>query len=531
MQKTLLEFEKIHSFPQLTLDYLSCREELEPFYKYTPIIESFNQAMIDRAQFPVNRRVLVEVLLEQHKNVSEEVLNNIKSLHDENTFTLTTGHQLNIFTGPLYFLYKIITILNLAKELKKAYPENNFVPVYWMASEDHDIDEINHFNIFGKTLTWETNQKGAAGKLDTKSMVILLDQLDELLGESPNANYLRNLFNKAYEENENLSAATRYLVNDLFGKHGLVIMDASHPSLKVEFVENMKEDLLNSKNFNAVTKTMKSLDKDYKIQVNPREINLFYMKDNLRERIVKLDENNFEILNSEIRFSKDEIISELNDHPEHFSPNVVLRPVYQQRILPNLAYIGGPAEIAYWLEYKEMFDSNNVFYPILMLRNSVLWIDDNYVSKMEKLNLDIPPIFRDTESLVKEYVIQNSDNVIDFEKMKSMLSESYKSIAAEAIKIDKTLVPAIDAELQKQMNSLEGIEGKIIRAQKKKMETSVNQIRNIKIKLFPNNSLQERQDNFIPYYLKYGPEFIETLIENLNPFEKQFVIFSERKSG
>jgi len=358
-----------------------------------------------------------------------------------------------------------------------------------------------------------------------------LDQLDELLGESPNANYLRNLFNKAYEENENLSAATRYLVNDLFGKHGLVIMDASHPSLKVEFVENMKEDLLNSKNFNAVTKTMKSLDKDYKIQVNPREINLFYMKDNLRERIVKLDENNFEILNSEIRFSKDEIISELNDHPEHFSPNVVLRPVYQQRILPNLAYIGGPAEIAYWLEYKEMFDSNNVFYPILMLRNSVLWIDDNYVSKMEKLNLDIPPIFRDTESLVKEYVIQNSDNVIDFEKMKSMLSESYKSIAAEAIKIDKTLVPAIDAELQKQMNSLEGIEGKIIRAQKKKMETSVNQIRNIKIKLFPNNSLQERQDNFIPYYLKYGPEFIETLIENLNPFEKQFVIFSERKSG
>jgi bacillithiol biosynthesis cysteine-adding enzyme BshC len=528
MQKTLLDFETIHSFPQLTLDYLSGKRELEPFYKYIPKIESFKQAMEDRSKLPLNRDVLVEVLLEQNRNVAPEALKNIALLKDENTFTVTTGHQLNIFTGPLYFLYKIVTVINLAKELKKTYPENNFVPVYWMASEDHDIEEINHFNIFGKTLTWETNQKGAAGKLNTKSMVILLDQLDELLGESEHANYLRNLFAKAYEDNENLSAATRFLANELFGKYGLVILDSNNPFLKHEFIDNMKEDLLNSSNFNAVNKTMNVLDKDYKIQVNPREINLFYMKDNMRERIVKSDESGFEVLNSELKFTEEEIITELNNYPERFSPNVVLRPVYQQKILPNLAYIGGPAEVAYWLEYKEMFDSNKVFYPVLMLRNSVLWIDDNNLSKIEKLNHEIASVFKDTDTLIKEYVVKNSESNINFTNIKSILTESYKNISDEALKIDKSLLSSIDAELQKQLNSLEGIEERIIRAQKKKMETEVNQIRNLKIKLFPNGSMQERQDNFVPYYLKYGSSFITMLLENLNPFEGKFEVLSEK---
>ncbi len=529
MQKTLIDFENLHTFPQLTLDYLSGKKELEAFYKYAPKIESFKQAMQDRSQLPLNRKVLVEVLLEQNKNVSPEAKMNIDLLKENTTFTITTGHQLNIFTGPLYFLYKIVTIVNLCKELKNAYPENNFVPVYWMASEDHDIEEINHFNIFGKTLTWETDQKGAAGKLNTKSMVILLDQLDELLGESENANYLRNLFNKSYEENENLSAATRYLVNDLFGKYGLVIVDSSHPFLKKEFIENMKEDLLNSTNFNSVNRTMNALNHEYKIQVNPREINLFYMKDNLRERIVKTGDGVFEILNSELKFTEEETLSELTNHPERFSPNVVLRPVYQQKILPNLAYIGGPAEVAYWLEYKEMFEANKVFYPILMLRNSVLWIDDANRIKMEKLNVAIPSLFKDTEALVKEYVLQNTDAFIDFIKIKEQHINAYKVIADEALKIDKTLVASIDAELQKLLNSLEGLEEKIIRAKKKKMETEANQIRNLKIKLFPNNNLQERQDNFIPYYLKYGPAFIELLLQNLHPFDGKFVVLSEKQ--
>jgi bacillithiol biosynthesis cysteine-adding enzyme BshC len=252
------------------------------------------------------------------------------------------------------------------------------------------------------------------------------------------------------------------------------------------------------------------------------------MKDNMRERIVKSDESGFEVLNSELKFTEEEIITELNNYPERFSPNVVLRPVYQQKILPNLAYIGGPAEVAYWLEYKEMFDSNKVFYPVLMLRNSVLWIDDNNLSKIEKLNHEIASVFKDTDTLIKEYVVKNSESNINFTNIKSILTESYKNISDEALKIDKSLLSSIDAELQKQLNSLEGIEERIIRAQKKKMETEVNQIRNLKIKLFPNGSMQERQDNFVPYYLKYGSSFITMLLENLNPFEGKFEVLSEK---
>jgi len=526
MQKTLIDFKNISSFPKLTRDYYSGIDELNSLYKYAPSIESFRQAIADRSALPINRKLLTEVLLKQNKNASKDAIRNIELLIDDKTFTVVTGHQLKIFTGPLYFIFKIITVINLAKELKKAYPENNFVPVYWMASEDHDIEEINNFNLFGKTMVWDTDQKGAAGKLDTKSIVIILDQLDELLGESDNAKYLRDLFNNAYEESQNLAEATRYLVNELFGKYGLVIVDADDAQLKYEFKDCMIDDLISHSNYTIVNKTISNIQDDYKIQVNPREINLFYMKDGMRERIVNPSEDKFEILNTDLSFTKAEILNELEIHPERFSPNVMLRPLYQQRILPNLAYIGGPSEIAYWLEYKAMFDYNKINYPIIMMRCSALWIDDNNLTKLSKLNIEPASLFSNTELMIKEYIQNNSNSNFDFTKEKDSITEMYNNISKNAALIDKTLVSSIEAELQKHLNSLSSIEEKLIRAQKKKMETTINQIRGIKSKLFPNDGLQERYDNFIPYYLKYGQEFFDILFENLQPFDGKLAIIS-----
>src|SRR5699024_1121789 len=149
---------------------------------------------------------------EQYKGlpIKAPVQENIESLKQANTFTVTTGHQLNIFTGPLYFIYKIITVINTSKVLAKEYPDCRFVPVYWMASEDHDFEEINHFNLFGKTYRWETSQKGPVGRFSTESIQAVLDDLPEKVP----------LFENAYQEGKTLAAATRHYVHELFGAEG-----------------------------------------------------------------------------------------------------------------------------------------------------------------------------------------------------------------------------------------------------------------------------------------------------------------------
>ncbi|MEI6817879.1 MAG: bacillithiol biosynthesis BshC, partial [Bacteroidota bacterium] len=306
MNKTLIDYRKLNAFPALTLDYLEGKKELDGFYKYAPTIESFKQAILDRNTFPINREILVEVLLEQNKECNAAAINNIQSLKQKNTFTVTTGHQLNVFTGPLYFIFKIVTIINLTKELKAVYPENDFVPVYWMASEDHDIEEINNVSVFGMKFVWETDQKGAAGRLDTTSLQILLQELYSIIGDSENGNTIRELLNVAYGQERTLAEATRVFVNGLFGKYGLVILDADNQRFKNEFFELMRDEIICQNNFKIINDTISKLKNDYKIQVNPREINLFYMQDGFRERIVNASENRFEVLNTNLSFAMDE---------------------------------------------------------------------------------------------------------------------------------------------------------------------------------------------------------------------------------
>src|ERR1019366_3566764 len=302
------------------------------------------------------------------------------------------------------FIYKIIPTFNLAQILKKKYPEYNFVPVYWMASEDHDFEEIKNINLYGKKIIWDNPEaKGAVGKLKVATLNLMLDELKQILGDSENAKELIQLFSDAYLQQNNLTDATRYLVNHLFSDYGLVILDGDDVSLKSEFSEIIKDDILNNTNYKLVNQTISKLNKiGFKAQVNPREINFFYMIDNVRERII-FDSSKFKVQSLGIAFSKEEILAELKNHPERFSPNVVTRPIYQQMILPNLAYVGGPGEIAYWLEYKAMFDFHKVNLPVLIPRNFVMLIDEKYNQQIKKLGFALMDIFKDTEILIKEY--------------------------------------------------------------------------------------------------------------------------------
>lgn len=519
----------LNQIPALISDYISGKESIRSLYKYEHKLTSFERAISERRKFPVDRKILTEVLLEQNHQLLEDypiTKSNIESLLDENTFTITTGHQLCIFTGPLYFIYKIISVINLTETLKQQHPSCNFVPVYWMASEDHDFAEVNHIHLFNKKLEWNQEDKGAVGLLDPETMSEVLTRLKEIMGESEHSNELFRIFEEAYMFNPTLADAMRFLVMKLMGKYGLVVIDGSAKELKRLFIPVLKEELLNQSSSKLVEETNAFLHSlNYKVQVTPRNINLFFMEEGLRERIVKAPDGHFEVVNTDLTFTEEMLLDILDKQPERFSPNVVLRPVYQEYILPNLAYIGGPGEISYWLQYKAVFDNHKVNFPLLVQRDSVLILDHALVGKLNQFNISVEDLFLSQEDLVKKYILVESGefDISEFTKQGKLL---FSDLMKEVTAIDQTLRSTVSGEEQKLLNAIELIKKKVHAALKRQHEATVNQIKAMKDKVFPEGILQERHLNFIPFYLLYGSSFIEILKKEIKVFRGGMLLLS-----
>ncbi|MBE0424774.1 MAG: bacillithiol biosynthesis cysteine-adding enzyme BshC [Lutibacter sp.] len=527
MSVTHIPFSATGYFSKLICDYLDKKPELSQFYGNFPDVAGFkNQIQSKKMAFSAaSRNILVDALQHQYKNTaaSETTNQNIASLSDGNTFTVTTGHQLNIFTGPLYFLYKIVTAINLADRLKKEFPLQNFVPVYWMATEDHDFEEIQYFNVNNTKISWNRESSGAVGRLTTAGFEAVFNEFSALLGTSKNADDLRELFKNAYLNNENLAEATRYLVNELFGSYGLVIVDGDDAKLKKSLSPFVKQELLENTSFDIVSKTDQLLSAEYKIQVNPREINLFYLKDALRERII-FEKNHFTINNTNLTFSENEMMKEVEEHPERFSPNVIMRPIYQEIILPNLAYIGGGGELAYWFQLKNYFNALHVPFPILVLRNSVLLATKKQLHKLDKLGISVPEIFSKQEILIANIIREHSEIKIDFSEQKNSLQQQFSALKELAKRTDKTFLGAVNAQEKKQLNGLDNLEKRLLKAQKRKLSGVVDRIKEVQKELFPNQSLQERNQNFSEFYVAMGKNLIPLLINNIDPLKFEFAV-------
>lgn len=527
MKVHYIPFQKTGYFSTIICDYLAKKDELSDFYGNYPDLEGFkNQIELKKMSFPAqSRNLLVDVLKHQYKNTtaSNETTQNIESLLNKDTFTITTGHQLNIFTGPLYFLYKIISAINLTKVLKKEFPNHDFVPVYWMATEDHDFDEINFFNLKTKKVAWNRESSGAVGRLKTEGFDEVFNEFLKLVGNSKEANYLKELFKNSYLKHGNLTDATRYLVNELFGKYGLVIIDGDNAELKQQFTPVIKDELLNSTSFKEVSKTSEKLNEKYTIQVNPREINLFYLKEGLRERII-FKKNQYSINNTNLIFSEDDILNELSNHPERFSPNVIMRPLFQETILPNLCYIGGGGELAYWFQLKNYFEAVNIPFPILLLRNSILLATEKQLVKSSKLNISLKELFLRQDDLITKKVKEISKIEIDFSKQKEHLQRQFIDLKEIAKQTDVSFLGAVNAQEKKQLNGLHNLEKRLLKAQKSKLSDVVERITALQNELFPNKSLEERTRNFSEVYLKLGDDFIPMLIKGIKPLQLEFSV-------
>lgn len=526
MPTDCISYQDSGYFSPLMNDYLNQENTLNTLYNHFPLLENFEKQLLEKsANFSnKNRATLVSVLIEQYTKIETSALTeqNIDLLKLENTFTITTGHQLNLFSGPLYFLYKIISTINLAQELKKKYPATNFVPIYWMATEDHDFEEINYFNFKGKKFRWNKDSTGPVGRLSTEGLAEFFEIYQQELGTSTNAEQLKKIFIKSYLEHDNLTDATRYLANALFGTYGLLILDADNSELKRSFIPFIKEELLEQTSHRAVLETTEQLQA-YNIQVNPREINLFYIEDKLRERII-LENEIYKVNNTRKEFTQEGILSLLDKNPEHFSPNVIMRPLYQEVILPNLCYIGGGGEIAYWLELKSFFEAAKITFPMLLVRNSVLIVTEKQAKKADKLNLTWADLFSKQLDLLNKQTEYLSDFSIDMSSLKEQLQKQFEVLHDITIQTDESFLGAVKAQETKQIKGLENLEKRLLRAQKRKLADVLERITDLQNVLFPNKSLQERQTNFSEFYLENGENLVPTLMKQLKPLEQNFTI-------
>ena len=538
---TQISYRSTGLFSALINDYIETKGTAQSFVNYAATKEGYKKAIEQRASFPTNRKVLVEVLQNQYTQLAKDVnsLNNkeafklvndnVSLLLKENTFTVTTAHQPNIFTGPLYFFYKILHTIQLAAELKKQFPQHNFVPVYYMGSEDADLQEVGSYNLAGEAYQWNTKQKGAIGRMKVDDELIkLLQNLEGYWLVQPAGKEALEVLKQAYQKGKTISEATLALVHAFFGKYGLVVLQPDDTKLKSLFIEVMEKELRTGFSQKAIQPTKEKLASTYHVQSDGRDLNLFYLKENTRARIDKQGAS-YIVVDANISFTEEEIVKELHAHPDRFSPNVILRGVYQETILPGIAFIGGGGELAYWMELKNVFNEVKVHYPILQLRNSFIFMNEKQTAHWNSLGFSLEDLFKPMLELELDYVKNQTKENLALTNHIASLNDLYASIQQDVIKIDTSLgdhTKNLSVQAQKKLALLEK---KMIRAEKRKQQTSIDRIKAIKGSLFPKNSLQERVENFSEWVGSYGWDWVEAVLENSTTLNPSFTIITITK--
>jgi len=537
---TSIPYSATGVFSTLVNDYISGNGTARDYVPYTPNLEGIKKAIQQRKFSAIQRQTLVSVLENQYhllgtikdeKNTAafEKVQANIGLLKNDNCFAVTTAHQPNLFTGPLYFFYKIIHVIKLAAELKAQFPENDFVPVYYMGSEDADLAEVGSYNIDGAKHQWKTKQTGAIGRMLVDDHLLqLLQNLEGYWTVKPDGKEALAIIKAAYKKGNTINEATLQMVHLFFGQYGLVVVQPDDAKLKSLFVEVMQKELTTQFSHTAIQPTLKSLSENYHVQSEGRAINLFYLKEATRNRIEKNGEL-FSVVDTNIQFTQAEIIQELQAYPDRFSPNVILRGAYQETIIPSVVFVGGGGELAYWMELKNVFEQSGVDYPVIILRNSFLFINDKQAKQWASLEFNSESLFNSILDLELAFVKKQSVENLALTEHIASLTDLYKVIQQDVIKIDSSLGDhALNLSVQAQ-KKLALLEKKMIRAEKRKQHTSLARIHSIKSELFPDNNLQERVENFSNWVGDFGWSWVEAILNNSNSVDASFTIIHVSK--
>ncbi len=523
-----IPFSSTQLFSKLINDYVEGKGTAIDFVQYAPNVEGYQAAIEGRKLHPIDRVLLVEVLTAQYANMDPKaaVQQHIELLKSDETFVVTTAHQPNLFSGPLYFFYKIIHAIQLAASLKKQFPQYNFVPVYYMGSEDADLDEVGAFNLDATRYQWSTKQTGAIGRMVVDDALLkLIQQLEGYWSVLPQGKTALAILKEAYQKGKSINEATLSFVHAFFGPKGLLVLQPDDAKLKAAFIPVMEKELLTQFSHDAIQPAIAALSKAYHVQTEGRTLNLFYLKDQTRARIEKQGDQ-YIVVDTDIRFSQSEILTELHQYPERFSPNVILRGVYQETILPGVVFVGGGGELAYWMELKNVFQQVGVHYPLLQLRNSFLLINQKQATQWSSMQFGDQDFFKPMLDLEVAYVKKHASEALHLSDQMESLTNLYTVIKNEVVKVDPTLGAHAENLAHQAKAKIAELEKKMVRAERRKQAVAIQRIHRIKKELFPQDNLQERVENFSKWVGQYDQSWIETIMEHSTGLESKFRIIT-----
>ncbi|MCW8811874.1 MAG: bacillithiol biosynthesis cysteine-adding enzyme BshC [Ignavibacteriaceae bacterium] len=537
-----INFSDIPGHQNLFLDYLYEFENVSDFYTYD-FRNRENYLKIFK-NITENRRNLSpdisSVISEQYSNLAPTELTekNIKKLSDKKTLAIVTGQQVGILGGPLYTFYKIITAIKLSRFLSERYNDYNFVPVFWLEGDDHDFNEVRSIKIIneGNSLSTigykeqveEDDSKQSVGfiKFDS-SITDFFKNLSSGLKETEFKASLIEELKDFYLEGKTFKEAFRDLVFKYFDKYGLVIFDPQDSEvkrlLKPIFKKEITDFRLHTEKLVHLSATLEEL---YHAQVKVKPVNLFLMVDEGRHSIEPV-ENEYKLRRKRKSFTEEQILELLENEPEKFSPNVLLRPICQDFLLPTAFYIGGPSEISYFAQIKPLYEFYDIVPPIIYPRSSATILETPIAKIMEKHAVDLNEIFIDVENIKKKIINSVEESSIDemFDGLTNHVETAFDELKEKLIDLDKTIADSSNRYRDKIFGSINELKSKAEKAQQKKYEVTLRQIDRAAINLFPNSNLQERELNFVYFVNKYGEDFMKKIFDELqiNKFEHQVI--------
>ncbi|MEP7195424.1 MAG: bacillithiol biosynthesis cysteine-adding enzyme BshC [Saprospiraceae bacterium] len=523
-EKIPLSPDKLSEFKSIDLKYWTDPAYFKELLSFEPDLNNIPELIEIKKKTYNQRQNIIQILKNQYSKIEDSIITNqIIALQSENCFTVVCAHQAVMLGGPLYWWYKICHTIGLCKSLSNKFPNYKFVPIYYAGTEDHDLDEINHLHIFNKKYIWDNSQSGATGRMSVENIASLLDEVKQAFQNSSEVLIELDEIKKFLNDAIDYADFFRKFVHHLFGKHGLLFFNPDDKEAKSLFKNFMKNEVENNFVEKYTSSSIQKLSElSFQAQAHVREINLFYLSDQYRVGIYK-DKENYCTKDEQYRWSKSSILKEIDEFPDRFSPNVLTRPLYQEFLFPNLIFIGGGAEVAYWMQLKSVFEHLNITYPILFRRFSGLIINENLKERIRKTGVEWMDYLEDVQSINTKYLKLNSSLISGIKNSQEKIDALLKHHAAFALNFSSSFQSSFEAELTKLEQQLDKLSAKLFKEEKSTHEVNLNKIQKIKDSLFPNKNLQERQESGLTYYLEYGQSFIEFLINNYKDEDRLIV--------
>lgn len=532
----LIDFKEITNSSNLFLDFIDKFEKVENYFKYNFRDESTYPNVFDKilkVENP-NKKELVNIIKNQYKmySQSEKTKQNIELLNDEKTIAVFTGQQLGLMGGPLYTFYKLFTAIKLSEYLNTKFHDYNFIPIFWMAGDDHDFEEISYVNIIDKEnelkkiIYSDGNEvefnRGSVGNLTFNNNILeFKEKIKSNIRETEFSKGFFELVDNTLSNDLKIKDSFFDLLYQIFDDTGLIIFDPQDYEVKKLLIPIFKKELTNYKSHTKDLLIISGdLDENYHAQVKIKPINLFFSDETGRHLIEPIDDE-YRLKGKRKRMNKEEILNTVENHPEKFSANVLLRPICEDYLFPTGFYIGGPGEISYYAQAIPLYSHYNLQHPIIYPRASATILERNIAKILVKYNISTNDFIKGSESLKETVISSLADYNLEeeFKKTEQTIDNGLNLLSEVLNRVDGNLQNLTKNSKSKMLNQLKVLKEKSLKAQENKFDSALRQISKAQNLLYPNNNLQERELCIINFINKYGFDFLDWLYNELDILE------------